>query len=126
MTLSRSLVALTLLLGAAPAHADIAMDRYRSVTSVEPRCTRPGDGREIMVCGARRADRWRVPYIGGYDVGDPRGESVEGERKRLSAAPRVPCGQGAIIANCGGGVGVSMTTSFGASGSQPKLRPLAP
>lgn len=126
MTLSRSVVALTLLLGAAPAQADIAMDRYRQVTSVEPRCSRPEDGREIMVCGARRADRWRVPYVGGYDVGDPRGESVEAERKRLSAAPRVPCGQGAIIANCGGGVGISMTTSFGAGRLQPKLRPLAP
>lgn len=114
------------LLGGAPVRADVPMDRYLSVTSVEPRCARPVDGREIMVCGARRADRWRVPYIGGYELGDPRGESVEGERKRLSAAPRVKCGQGAIIANCGGGVGVSATVAFGAGGTSERVRPLAP
>ena len=86
---------------------------------------RPSNDRDILVCGARRADRWRVPFVG-YDAGDPRGESVEGERKRISAAPIVPCGQGAIIANCGNGVGVSTSVGFGVSGSNIKLRPLAP
>lgn len=125
MTLSRSAAVIAILLGSAPAHADMPLDRYRAATSVEPRCTTPADGREILVCGARRADRWRVPFLG-YDAGDPRGESVEAERKRISAAPRVPCGQGAIIANCGGGVGISVVSTFGAGGSEERLRPLAP
>ena len=125
MTLSRS-VMLTLALalpGVAYADAD-AITRSRALTSVEPRCTAPDDARVILVCANRRADRWRVPFIG-YDVGDPRGEGVSAERERLAAAPRVPCGKGAIIANCGGGVGVAATVSFGASGVQSRVRPLA-
>lgn len=127
MTMSRIVVAGIALGLAAPACASTPdpIETYRTLTSVEPRCTNPASDREIVVCGARRADRWRVPYVG-YDVGDPRAESVESERKRISAAPRVPCGQGAIIANCGGGVGVSATVAFGASGGQMRVRPLAP
>jgi len=127
VTMSRIVIAATALCLALPvsAKAADALETYRTLTSVEPRCARPSSDRDIMVCGARRADRWRVPYVG-YDIGDPRAESVEGERKRISAAPRVPCGQGAIIANCGGGVGVKATVGFGASGSELKLRTLAP
>lgn len=126
MTLSRTATVIAALLGAAPAQADVTIERYHAVTSVEPHCGRPSDSREILVCGARRADRWRVPFIGGYEIGDPRGESVEAERKRISSAHRPPCGRGAIIADCGGGVGVSATVAFGASGSEARLRPLAP
>lgn len=127
MSMSRIVVAAMALFAAFPVSAKPAdsLETYQQLTSVEPRCARPASDREIMVCGNRRADRWRVPYIG-YDMGDPRGEGVEGERKRVSAAPKVPCGQGAIIANCGGGVGVKVSTSFGASGGQLRLRPLAP
>ncbi len=127
MTMSRIVVAALAILAATPAHANTSesLETYERLTSVEPRCTRPATEREIVVCGNRRADRWRVPYIG-YDAGDPRGETVSGERNRIAAAPKVPCGQGAIIANCGGGVGVSTTVGFGASGSKMRLRPLAP
>ncbi|MES2291178.1 MAG: hypothetical protein V4530_15735 [Pseudomonadota bacterium] len=122
MTLSRSAIALAALLGAAPVHADIAIDRYRSVTSVEPHCGKPSDGREILVCGARRADRWRVPYVG-YDAGDPRGESVSDERNRLASEPKLKCGQTAFATGCGM-VGVSVGTNFTADSL--RLRPLAP
>lgn len=127
MTMSRIVVALAALCLTTPASAQALdpMQTYQKLTSVEPRCVRPSSDREILVCGARRADRWRVPYIG-YEAGDPRGETVEGERKRVSAAPKVPCGQGAIIADCGGGVGVKVNTAFGASGGELRLRPLAP
>jgi hypothetical protein len=121
VTMSRTVLAVAALL-AVPATAE-PLERYAALTSVEPRCKTPANDREILVCGARRADRWRVPFVG-YDLGDPRGESVEGERKRLSAAPRVPCGQGAIIANCGGAVGVSVSTRL--NGERLALRPLAP
>lgn len=125
MTMSRIVVVAAALCLAIPASASTpdTLSTYHKLTSVEPRCVRPSSDREILVCGARRADRWRVPYIG-YDTGDPRGESVEGERKRVSAAPKMPCGQGAIIADCGGGVGLKYTTNFTSEGG--RLRPLAP
>ena len=127
MSMSRIVGAVLAIIVSIPASAQTSdsFETYRRLTGVEPRCTRPTSDREILVCGNRRADRWRVPYVG-YEIGDPRGESVEGERKRISAAPRVPCGQGAIIADCGGGVGVKATVGFGASGGQMRLRPLAP
>ena len=125
MTMSRIVVATATLCLAMPSSAKLpdTLETYQKLTSVEPRCVRPSSDREILVCGARRADRWRVPFIG-YDAGDPRGEAVEGERKRVSAAPKVPCGQGAIIADCGGGVGLKYTTNFTSGGE--RVRPLAP
>lgn len=125
MSMSRIVVAATALSLAFPVSAKTpdTLETYQQLTSVEPRCARPASDREIVVCGNRRADRWRVPYVG-YEIGDPRGESVEGERKRVSAAPKVPCGQGAIIADCGGGVGFKYTTNFTPEGE--RLRPLAP
>lgn len=125
--MSRIVVAVLALIAALPVSAKIpdTLETYQRLTSVEPQCTHPASDREILVCGNRRADRWRVPYVG-YDIGDPRGESVEGERKRVSAAPKVPCGQGAIIADCGGGVGVKASLGIGASGGRLRLRPLAP
>jgi hypothetical protein len=125
--MSRIVVAATALCLAIPISAKTPdpPETYQKLTSVEPRCTRPSSSQEILVCGARRADRWRVPYIG-YDAGDPRGETVEGERKRISDGHRDPCGRRAIIADCGGGVGVKVTTAFGASGGELRLRPLAP
>jgi hypothetical protein len=83
-------------------------------------CSRPADTREITVCGRRAADRWRVPLIQ-YDAGDPRAETVSGQRNRLASAPSLKCGVGAILAGCGK-VGVSMTTN-GRSAS--KFRTLA-
>lgn len=123
MALSRTLIVLVAGL-AAPALADEATvtARYREVTSVEPRCQAPR-GDAIVVCGRRAADRWRVPLIG-YDAGDPRGESVEGERKRLAAAPSVPCGIGAFLANCGM-VGVSAAVGLGPGAGNVHWRPLA-
>ena len=111
--------------GAAYAQTDgTALDRYASLTSVEPRCVRPSHDSEILVCGARRADRWRVPFVG-YDVGDPRGETVEGERKRLASEPPRKCGNEWALRNCGS-VGVATTVGFGAGGTDIKWRPLAP
>jgi hypothetical protein len=111
----------------APTHAATGTDaiaKYDQLTRVAIRCSTPASGNEIRVCGRRQADRWRVPFVG-YEVGDPRSESVEGERKRISAAPRVPCGKGAIIANCGGGVGIKAAIGLGPGGETLHLRPLA-
>lgn len=122
--------AIALLLGAIPANAsadtDALLARYLKVTRVTVQnCIAPRDDRAILVCARRQTDRYRVPFIG-YDAGDPRGESVSGERNRLASTPRLPCGQTAIIANCGTGVGVSVGTSFGINGFGPlRVRPLA-
>jgi hypothetical protein len=127
VSMSRIVIAATALGLAIPVSAATpdTLEAYQKLTSVEPRCVRPSSDREILVCGARRADRWRVPFVG-YEVGDPRGETVSGERNRVSAAPKVPCGQGAIIADCGGGVGVRANLTYGERGPQIRLRPLAP
>jgi hypothetical protein len=117
----------TLIFISAPVHAANGTEtiaRYQQLTSVTVRCATPASGSEIRVCGRRAADRWRVPYIG-YEAGDPRSETVEDERKRISAAPRVPCGRGAIIANCGGGVGIKAAIGLGPGGETLRLRPLA-
>lgn len=120
MTLSRTVLAVAALL-AVPATAE-QLERYAALTSVEPRCKTPTDSREILVCGARRADRWRAPFVG-YDLGDPRGETVEGERKRLAAEPPRKCGNEWVLRNCGA-VGASVSTRL--NGERLALRPLAP
>ncbi len=108
------------------AHAeptDAIIENAQAKLSVVTRCRAPS-GNEITVCGRRAADKWRVPYIG-YDVGDPRSETVTGERNRLASEPPVRCGSGAQLRNCGS-VGVSVGTSFGRSGpGKVRLRPLA-
>ncbi len=119
--MSRMAVA-ALVLFAAPARADdAALERYQAATSVEPRCKTNPDDREIVVCGRRQADKWRVPFIV-YDPGDPRAEGVSAERNRLASEPPVHCGIGAFLANCGM-VGVHVSTRF--DGSGPKVRELA-
>ena len=101
------------------------MTHYQTVTSVVVRtCAAPRTDREIVVCARRQADRYRIPFVG-YEAGDPRAETVSAERNRLASTPRTPCGQGAIIANCGGGVGLHASVGFGAGGVGPlRLRPL--
>lgn len=124
MSMSRIVVAVMALFSSFPVSAKTAdsLETYQRLTSVEPHCTRPSSDREILVCGNRRADRWRVPYIG-YDIGDPRGESVEGERRRLASEPPRKCGNEAFLRNCGM-VGLSVSTRLAGDGL--KLRQLAP
>jgi hypothetical protein len=123
--MSRKLLAIPLLALAMPAAAQARdpLKIYTEKTSVIVRCTRPA-GEQIVVCGRRAADKWRVPFLG-YAPGDPAGDNVSTERNRLVKAPKMPCGQGAIIANCGPGVGVSTTMAFGAGGVATRVRPLA-
>ena len=109
-----------MLLLPAPAQAD-PMTRYEALTQVVVhRCIQPTGSNEILVCGRRAADKWRVPLIE-YDAGDPRAEGVSGERNRLASAPKLKCGVGAILAGCGM-VGVSVSTT---GRSAPKFRTLA-
>ncbi len=108
---------------AAQAGADEAqtLATYRQLTQVAVRCTSTSG--DIIVCGRRAADKWRVPFVE-RAAGDPQAEGVSGERNRLAAAPKPPCGQGAIIADCGSSVGVKVNTNF--TSDRIRLRPLAP
>ena len=110
---------------AAPASAQerATMGNYQAMTRVEPRCSAPRAGNEIVVCGRRRADRWRMPYIL-KEAGDPTIQNVSAERNGLIATT-TPCQDNSVfLVGCGKGVGVSVSTAIG-GGSGVKLRPLA-
>ena len=103
-----------------PAHAD-PMTRYEAMTQVAVhRCTQPANQREIVVCGRRAADRWRVPFLG-YDAGDPRGETVSTERNRISSQPPLRCGITLFTNNCKGKIGIGYASNLASAG---RLRPL--
>lgn len=94
------------------------MARYQEMTQVAVHaCARPSGAHEIVVCGKRAADQWRVPLIE-YDAGDPHAETVSDERNRIASAPHLKCGIGAILAGCGM-VGVSVSTT---GNGPPKVR----
>jgi hypothetical protein len=107
---------------AAPAAAADPMDDYLELTSAEPHCRQP-TGDEIMVCGRRDADRYRVPFIV-PTPGDPRTRGVPEERALL-IAERSPCdSKGPFLVGCGA-VGITMSTKIG-GGGKVEYRPLAP
>lgn len=111
-----------LLLLAAPASATEPMDRYLEQTSVEPRC-RAATADEIMVCGRREADKYRLPFVPAPTPGDPKARGVHEERSRL-VATEAPCQQrGPYLIGCGM-VGFKVSTKL-ATG-KTEYRPLAP
>jgi len=116
--MSRSLLALmTLLLPTLAAGAELsaedALTQHRELTRSEPLC-RNAIGDEIVVCGRREADRYRVPLIV-RDPGDPASEGVAAERERLQH-PTTPCdARGPFLIGCGM-VGVSISSALDGSG----------
>lgn len=114
------IVALTVLTLAAPAVAD-TLETYRDRTSVEPRC-RAAAGDEIMVCGRRDADKYRVPFVAKSEPGDPKTTNVPEERARLTARENA-CQQRAAMPYGCGMVGIKVSTKFG--GGAVEYRPLA-
>ncbi|MCA1523485.1 hypothetical protein I6F14_36740 [Bradyrhizobium sp. IC3069] len=85
------------------------MATARRKTAAEAGCTFDPDATDITVCGLRNADRFRVPFVG-YEPGDPRAESVSGERDRLLARTNNCEERRAIAVGCGM-FGAHMTTS---------------
>lgn len=115
---------LALLLTAGPARAETAaMETYLDLTSAEPRC-KAATGGEILVCGRREADRYRVPLITPVRPGDPKTTNVPEERARLTAQESACARQAALPYGCGM-VGVRMSTKL-AGDAKIELRPLAP
>jgi hypothetical protein len=95
----------------------------RERMTAEHRCIATADSTDITVCGMRRADRFRVPFVG-YEPGDPRAETVSGERNRLLAKTDNCQERRAIMVGCGF-VGVTMTSN-GRGTSVTGQRKLAP
>jgi hypothetical protein len=117
-----AIIVLSMLATPAQAEEPTVMRTYQAMTQVEPRCSVPRAGSEIVVCGRRRADRWRVPYLLKED-GDPSIQNVSAERNGLIPT-RTPCQDRSIFLVGCGKVGLSVSTAIG-GGSGVKLRPLA-
>lgn len=123
--MTKSIIGL-FLLTALPVSTEAAdppiLEKYQAMTSVEPRCSAPRASNEIVVCGRRRADRWRVPYLL-KETGDPSIENVSAERNGLIATT-TPCQDNSVFLIGCGKVGLSVNSAIG-GGSGIKLRPLA-
>lgn len=109
---------------AAPAMAQkpAVLGKYEAMTRVEPRCSAPRPGNEIIVCGRRRADRWRVPFIL-KEAGDPGIQNVSAERNGLIATT-TPCQDNSVFLIGCGKVGIGISTAIGGD-ARLKLRPVA-
>jgi hypothetical protein len=107
---------------AAPAAQAAAMLTYEEMTQVAPRC-RQRAGADILVCGRRDADRYRVPFLAATP-GDPRRLGVHEERATWLRRPDNCEEMSAFLVGCGS-FGVSVSTNLG-SGKAEVVRPLAP
>jgi len=86
---------------------DAVMADYRALTATSVRCVRPKDDTEIRVCANRKADNYRVPLV----LSASPQNSVPVRTAALTDPHKTPCGQGAFIAQCGPGFGVSVSTN---------------
>ena len=98
---------------------DALIAQYRARTRAEVPCDRPARPDDVVVCGRRVADRYRVPFV----TADAR-DSVPAERARLLEPKMGGCGRvGAFFNDCGF---VGVTTTVGNGGAaQVKTRKLA-
>lgn len=96
-----------------------SMTNYRMLTRADVPCERPNGDDEIVVCGAREADKYRVPFVSAGRTQD----SVPARTAYLTQDfGRPPCGGGAFLLDCGA-VGVSVSMGF--DGSTTVKRELA-
>lgn len=96
------------------------LETARVKLAAERRCVVDPDSTDVTVCGMRRADRFRVPFIT-HDPGDPRHETVMTERKRLLART-TPLQEKSPFLVGGGHAGVTVTAGAGgvrAEGARP-------
>ncbi|MDF7777705.1 hypothetical protein P1X14_20790 [Sphingomonas sp. AOB5] len=110
-----------MLLAAQDADLAAAVAKAREMTRADRPCRTDADSDEIVVCARREADNYRVPFV---LSANPRNSVPMQTAELLEERGRLPCGQGAIIAQCGSMVGVSV--SVGADGIHYVRRELAP
>lgn len=113
-----------LLIAAATPDTATLIAAYRARTRSEVRCDASASSSEILVCGKRDADRYRVPFLS-HAAGDPAHEGVTGERQRLLYRPS-PCQEhGPFLVGCGM-AGVGLHAGGGGKAHVGGLRPPAP
>ena len=106
------LLSMMLLIGAQDGdQVGAAVTNYRTMTRADVPCERPKADDEIVVCGAREADKYRVPFV---SAGRGR-DSVPARTAYLTQDfGKSSCGTGAFLKDCGA-VGVSVTLGFDGS-----------
>lgn len=100
-----------------------SLETARARLTVERRCVVDPDSTDVTVCGLRRADRFRVPFVV-RDPADPRHQSVMAERKRL-LAKTTPLQEKSPFLVGGGHAGVTVTAGAGGVRAEG-VRALAP
>jgi hypothetical protein len=111
-----------LLLSAAPIEDAATLIARSSVVIAGERCAPDPDRTDITVCGRRRADRFRVPFVV-HDPGDPKHQSVRVERDRLLNRTNPVQNLSPFLVG-GGMAGATISSSRGLTGATD--RPLAP
>jgi hypothetical protein len=101
--------------------AEQAVAQYQTLTAADANCKRRANPDEIIVCGRRDADRYRIPLIE-HGAGDPHVQDVYAERERLQYKT-TPCQNRSIFLIGCGMVGVGFTTRL--DGGGPRYRALA-
>lgn len=98
------------------------MDHYREQTRATIACGRSGPddiSDNIVICGRRLADRYRVP-LNSVNTDDPRNQGVPAERARLIERPNNCQEMSTFLVGCGKvGVGVSSARGVVLGGERP-------
>ena len=109
---------------AGAASADRVFANYRRLTTVAVRCPERSQPDEVVVCGRRRADRYRLPFEPDPVPGDPRREGVHAERERLQGKKNNCAEKSAFLVGCGmAGVSVTVNSRGARAGGLRELSP---
>ena len=111
-----------LLLSAVPIEDAATLIARSSTVIAGERCAPDPDRTDITVCGRRRADRFRVPFVV-HDPGDPKYQPVIVERDRLLNRTN-PVKELSPFLVGGGMTGVTVSSRSGVGGATG--RKLAP
>lgn len=103
---------------------DDAMDSYRQKTAADSRCVVDANATDVTVCGMRRADRFRVPFVAPAP-GDPAIQDVPAERERMLYR-RSPVQELSPFLVGGGLAGAHFSTRSGFGAGQTAARKPAP
>jgi hypothetical protein len=80
---------------------------YRAKTQADVHCRATAQGDEIVVCHRREFDRYRVPFV---PAANAKNSVPLRTADLVKDYARPECGQRAVIAQCGPGFGVTVST----------------